>query len=64
MVASLWQVQGHATALLMTDFYRGLVVEGMAAPAALRRAQLTLRQERRFRDPFFWAAFTAQGDWR
>ncbi len=64
VVASLWQVRDQATAELMKRFYRGMLSEHLPPAAALRSAQLSLRGERRFRDPFFWAAFTLQGDWR
>lgn len=64
VVASLWQVRDQATAELMERFYRGMLSEHLAPAAALRAAQLDLRRERRYRDPFFWAAFTFQGDWR
>lgn len=64
VVASLWQVRDQATAELMRRFYRGMLTENLSPAAALRAAQLSLRGERRFRDPFFWAAFTLQGDWR
>ena len=64
VVASLWQVRDTATAELMARFYRAMLVESLAPAAALRAAQLSLRQERRYRAPFFWAAFTLQGDWR
>lgn len=64
VVASLWQVRDEATAELMVRFYRGLLVEGQAPAAALRAAQLSLRQERRWRDPFYWGAFVLQGSWR
>jgi CHAT domain-containing protein/Tfp pilus assembly protein PilF len=64
VVASLWQVRDEATATLMAHFYRAMLVDGERPAAALRAAQLSLRQERRFRDPFYWAAFGLQGDWR
>jgi CHAT domain-containing protein len=64
VVASLWQVRDRATAELMARFYRGMLREGSTPAAALRAAQLAVRQERRWRDPYFWAAFTLQGDWR
>ena len=64
VVASLWKVEDRATAELMTRFYRGMWTEGLAPAAALRSAQLSLRQERRWRDPYFWAGFVLQGDWR
>jgi CHAT domain-containing protein len=64
VVASFWQVRDQATAELMTRFYRALLSEDLTPAAALRAAQLALREERRFRDPFYWAAFALQGDWR
>ena len=64
VVASYWQVRDQATAELMARFYHAMLVEDLPPAAALRAAQLALRQERRFRDPFYWAAFVLQGDWR
>jgi CHAT domain-containing protein len=64
LVASLWKVEDRATAELMTRFYRAMWIEGRPPAAALREAQLSLRRERRWRDPYFWAGFVLQGDWR
>ncbi len=64
VVASLWQVQDEATAQLMTRFYGALLKEGQPAALAMRQAQLSVRRERRWQDPFFWGAFLFQGDWR
>lgn len=64
VVASFWQVRDEATAELMGRFYRAMLVEKRSPAAALRAAQLELREQRRFRDPFYWAAFALQGDWR
>ncbi|MCP4653845.1 MAG: CHAT domain-containing protein, partial [bacterium] len=64
VVASLWQVQDQATAELMARFYRGLLEDGKPAAAAMREAQLAVREKRRWRDPFFWGAFLFQGEWR
>ncbi|HEX5715829.1 MAG TPA: CHAT domain-containing tetratricopeptide repeat protein [Thermoanaerobaculia bacterium] len=63
VVASLWKVEDRATSELMTRFYRALWEEGLAPAAALRSAQLSLRRERRWRDPYFWAGFVLQGAW-
>jgi CHAT domain-containing protein len=63
VVASLWRVEDRATAELMTRFYRGLLVEGRAPAAALRQAQLAVRQEKRWRSPYYWSGFVLQGDW-
>ena len=64
VMASLWQVEDRATAELMQHFYRAHWREGMTPAAALRSAKLSLRRERRWRDPHFWAAFVLEGDWR
>ena len=64
VMASLWRVEDLATASLMARFYRGLWVDRLPPAAALRQAQLWVRQQRRWRDPYFWAAFILEGDWR
>ncbi|MGH9651799.1 MAG: CHAT domain-containing protein [Terriglobales bacterium] len=38
--------------------------EGMTAAAALRAAQVSLWHEKRGETPYFWAAFTLQGEWK
>jgi CHAT domain-containing protein len=64
VVASLWRVQDRATAELMGRFYAAMLREGKTPAAALREAQLAVRRERRWRDPYYWSAFVLQGDWR
>jgi len=63
VVASLWSVSDESTAELMTKFY-GYLKEGRAKDEALRAAQIDLIRGGRFSHPFFWAAFTLNGDWR
>jgi CHAT domain-containing protein len=48
----------------MSRFYRALWHEGLRPAAALRAAQQELRQERRWRDPSFWAGFVLVGEWK
>jgi CHAT domain-containing protein len=64
VVVSLWNVSDEATAELMTRFYRGMLRKGLAPAAALRSAQVSLMKERKWSAPFYWAAFTLQGEWR
>lgn len=64
VVASLWPVRDRATSELMRRLHRGLLREGKSPSAALRAAQLSLRADSRWRDPYFWAPFVLQGDWR
>jgi CHAT domain-containing protein len=63
VVASLWRIEDRATAELMSHFYRGLLVEGRAPAAALRQAQLAIRDDKRWRSPYYWSGFVLQGDW-
>jgi CHAT domain-containing protein len=64
LVVSLWRVSDRATAELMTRFYEYLLNGGLRPADALRRAQLALAAERRWRDPYFWGAMTLLGDWQ
>jgi CHAT domain-containing protein len=63
VVASLWSVSDAATAELMKRFYRAILKDGLTPAAALRQAQDSLRRERRWSAPYFWAGFILQGDW-
>src|SRR6185295_4915487 len=62
VVASLWRIEDRATAELMSRFYRGLVA-GRPPAAALRLAQLAIRDDKRWRSPYYWSGFVLQGDW-
>jgi CHAT domain-containing protein len=64
VVASLWPVQDRATAELMSHFYRAMLRDGRSPAAALREAQLALSRDRRWGDPYYWAGFLLQGEWR
>lgn len=64
VVASLWQVDDAATADLMREFYKAMLVEGMRPAAALRAAQVRTWERNKQLSPYFWAAFTLQGEWR
>jgi CHAT domain-containing protein/tetratricopeptide (TPR) repeat protein len=64
VVASLWKVQDRTTAELMTRFYRALWQDHLPAAAALRKAQLSLSDKPQYRNPYSWAGFVLQGDWR
>jgi CHAT domain-containing protein len=63
VVASLWQVEDKATAELMKQFYANMLQKGMPPGAALREAQNSIRQTPRWRSPYYWAAFTLQGEY-
>jgi CHAT domain-containing protein len=63
VVASLWDVQDRATAELMSRFYSEFLHHRLEPAAALRRAQLGLLGDPRWRAPYYWAPFVIQGDW-
>jgi CHAT domain-containing protein/predicted negative regulator of RcsB-dependent stress response len=62
-VASLWSVDDEATAELMKHFYSNMLRDRMPPAAALREAQNTIRKDPRWSSPYYWAAFTFQGDY-
>lgn len=64
IVASLWNVDDRATAELMKQFYTAMLEEGRPPAAALRKAQVEMWNARRWRSPYYWAAFVIQGEWR
>jgi len=59
-VVSQWKTHSAASAVLMVEFHRQLAA-GRSKPEALRRAQLALRRDRRYRHPFYWAPFMVIG---
>ena len=63
VVASLWKVDDRVTAELMRHFYSNLLEKKMTPAAALREAQNTIRQKPDWNLPYYWAAFTLQGDY-
>ncbi|MBS1791171.1 MAG: tetratricopeptide repeat protein [Acidobacteria bacterium] len=64
VVVSLWSVNDRATADLMTRFYRNMLKDKLPAAAALRAAQIEMLKESQWREPYYWAAFALQGEWR
>jgi CHAT domain-containing protein len=65
VVASLWQVDDRATAELMKRFYQGMLGgERLRPAAALRAAQVAMWRQAQWRDPYYWAAFVLQGEWK
>ena len=64
VVSSLWKVEDGATLELMRNFYGAMANDGLTPSQALRRAQIKLRENPQYKSPFYWAAFTVQGDFR
>jgi CHAT domain-containing protein/Tfp pilus assembly protein PilF len=64
VIGTLWKVEDSATAKFMQQFYRAMEQNRMSPAQALRHAQLALWEEKHWAAPYYWAAFTLQGDWR
>lgn len=67
-VVSHWYVDDKATKDLMVSFHKNLADEKapLSKAEALRQAQFSVmkRPDRRYRHPYYWAAFTLVGDGR
>jgi CHAT domain-containing protein len=64
VVVSLWPVEDKAAADLMVSFYRKMFQKRLSPSAALREAQAEMWRNGKWKSPYFWGAFTLQGDWR
>ena len=63
VAVSLWQVDDAGTAELMQEFYTQMLKQGKSPAIALRAAQLKLWQDSKWQNPYYWSAFTLQGEW-
>ena len=64
VISSLWRVEDKATAEFMKHFYTSLMDNDATPAKALRYAQLKMASSQRWPQPYYWAAFVLQGDWR
>ena len=60
VVGSLWSVDDRSTAELMVRFYE-LISQGWERSAALREAQLFIRQQPQWGHPYYWSPFLLTG---
>jgi len=68
VLTSLWPVDDAATAEWTQALYAARIGEGLDTAASMAAAQRSVLAARRARGdsthPYYWAAFTATGDWR
>ena len=64
VMSSLWKVEDNATLELMKNFYASMAEEKLTPSKALQEAQIKMWQSGRYKSPFYWAAFTLQGDYK
>jgi len=63
-IATLWLVDDATTADLMVKFYQALTEDKVSKAEALRRAQLLILQDPKYRKhPYFWTPFVLVGNW-
>ncbi len=62
-LATLWTVNDPASALLVSEFYRGLQDPSVSKAKALQQAQLKLIEDPRYRHPGYWSPFLLIGNW-
>jgi CHAT domain-containing protein/tetratricopeptide (TPR) repeat protein len=62
VVGSLWDVDDAATGKLIRLFYTGLLERDWSPAESLRRAQIELSKDSRWKNPYYWAGFTIEGD--
>ena len=63
VIGSLWKVDDSATAALMGEFYKEMFTNHKRPAAALRAAQISISNQKRWRSPYYWAGFVLQGEW-
>jgi CHAT domain-containing protein len=64
VAVSLWSVDDEGTSVLMQKFYQKMLQQKLTPAAALRTAQLEMMQQEKWKSPYYWAAFTLQGEWK
>ncbi len=64
VAVSLWSVDDEGTAVLMQKFYQKMLQQKLAPAAALRAAQMEMMESKEWKSPYYWAAFTLQGEWK
>jgi len=61
VVSSVWPVDEFGTREIMTRFYGALLLRGLKPAAAMRAAQLSMKQTKAWASPAIWAAFLVYG---
>ena len=62
VIATLWAVDDKATRILIDKFYENLAK--MEKVQALQQAQVCLKRQTRYEDPYYWAPFQLVGLWK
>ncbi|MEQ1528799.1 MAG: CHAT domain-containing protein [Methylococcales bacterium] len=63
-VGTLWPINDAAAVKFMAAFYERLEGGVDSKAEALRQAQLTLFNDKKFKHPYYWSPFILVGDWQ
>jgi CHAT domain-containing protein len=61
VLVSLWDADDAASAVLLNEFFRRWIHDGVSKAEALRQAQMEVRKHPSWISPRFWAAFQLSG---
>jgi len=64
VIATLWPVEDTSTSMLMAAVYRNRQTQGLTKIEALRQAQLGLKKQAKYANPYFWVPFILMGNWK
>ncbi|MEW6734059.1 MAG: tetratricopeptide repeat protein [Acidobacteriota bacterium] len=65
VMVTLWNIPVTATTELMVRFYKQMLgTKKLSAVAALRAAQIQMLKQPRWQNPYYWAAFVINGEYR
>jgi CHAT domain-containing protein len=64
VVAALWEIDDRTTAEVMKRFYQGMLERSERPAAALRAAQIAMWKSIGWEAPYYWGAFSLEGEWR
>lgn len=64
VMSTVWSVDDRAATNLMARVYDAMLRRRASPARALRQAQTAMLRDPRWSDPYYWAAFTLQGDWK
>jgi CHAT domain-containing protein len=63
-LATLWAVNDEAASLVIIAFYEQLKTRNISKAQALRKAQIEMLQDPRYRHPAYWAPYLLIGNWQ
>ena len=65
VMVTMWNIPVEATSELMVRFYKHMLGREKQSPAsALRAAQIEMLQQSRWKNPYYWAAFILNGEYK